>query len=57
MPEYLDLIDEMQWEDSDKVEFISLESAGFENQDYDTVPALQKMEYYLDEDGLNDTFA
>lgn len=29
MPEYLDLVDEMQWEDSDKVEFISLESAHF----------------------------
>jgi len=57
MPEYLDLVDEMQWEDSDKVEFISLESAGFENQDYDTIPASQKTGYYLDEDGLNNTFA
>jgi hypothetical protein len=28
--EQLDLVDEMNWEDSDKVEKISLEEAGFE---------------------------
>jgi hypothetical protein len=44
MNEYLDLVDEMQWEDSDKVEFISLESAGLENADYDTVPFAQRQE-------------
>ena len=28
--EQLDLVDEMSWEDSDKVEFVSLEDAGLE---------------------------
>ena len=46
MAEYLDLVDEMQWEDSDKVEFISLEEAGLENEDYDTVPNIVKMHYF-----------
>ena len=30
MTERIDLVDEMNWEDSDKVEIISLEEAGFE---------------------------
>ena len=42
-----DLVDEMMWEDL--VEFETLESAGLENQDYDTVPATIKAAYYNDE--------
>ena len=35
----LDLVDEMQWEDCDKVEFITLEEAGLEECGMmDTVP-------------------
>lgn len=46
-----DLVDEMQWEDSDKIEWVSLTDAGLENKpDYDTVPAAQKSGYYKDED-------
>ncbi len=41
-----DLVDEMQWEDI--IEFETLENAGLENNDYDTVPTAQK-EYYIDE--------
>ncbi len=44
----LDLVDEMAWEDSDKVTFITLEEAGLEDQCYDTVPA-QCAEYFDDE--------
>ena len=44
--EYLDLVDEMEWEDSDKVEFITLEEAGLENSDFDTVRNAQKIGYY-----------
>lgn len=42
----LDLVDEMQWEDV--VEFLTLEQAGLENQDYDTVTTAQRA-YYEDE--------
>lgn len=45
----LDLVDEMEWEDSDKIEFISLEAAGLENLDYDTVPTIQRNNYYNQE--------
>lgn len=38
----LDLVDEMQWEDSEKVEFISLEAAGLENSDCDSLGAVQR---------------
>ena len=48
--EELDLVDEMQWEDCEKVKFISLEEAGLENEDYDTVPHALKTNYYLLED-------
>lgn len=48
--EYLDLVDEMEWEDSDKVEFITLKEAGLENADFGTVPAAQRIEYYSHED-------
>ena len=41
-----DLVDEMQWEDL--TEFLTLEEAGLENEDYDTVPAVIKA-YYKDE--------
>jgi hypothetical protein len=44
----LDLVDEMQWEDCEKVEFISLEAAGLEVRDYDTIPFTQRL-YYTDE--------
>jgi hypothetical protein len=47
--DYLDPVDEMQWEDSDKVEFITLEEAGLENADFDTVPSAQRIEYYNQE--------
>ncbi len=46
----LDLVDEMQQEDSEKVEFLTLEEAGLENEDYDTVPYALKTNYYLLED-------
>lgn len=39
---HLDLVDEMQWEDSDKIEFISLEAAGLENSDFDSLGAVQR---------------
>ena len=42
----LDLVDEMQWEDI--VEFLTLEQAGLENQDYDTVTNAQRA-YYEEE--------
>lgn len=45
----LDLVDEMEWEDSDKVIFVTLEEAGLENADYDTVPSCIGREYYKDE--------
>lgn len=38
-----DLVDEMQWEDL--TEFLTLEEAGLESQDYDTVPACIKAFY------------
>ena len=44
----LDLVDEMEWEDSDKVIFITLEEAGLENVDYDNVPGALR-EYFEDE--------
>lgn len=47
--ENLDLVDEMQWEDSDKVEFISLEEAGLENRDNDNVPTALCREYFDNE--------
>lgn len=44
----LDLVDEMEWEDSDKVTFVTLEEAGLENADYDTVTSAQRT-YFEDE--------
>lgn len=44
--EQFDLVDEMQWEDL--VEFETLESAGLENNDWDTIPRVQA-EYFDDE--------
>ncbi len=44
----LDLVDEMDWEDSDKIEFVSLESAGLEMQDADTIPFVQRI-YFNEE--------
>lgn len=46
MDNELDLVDEMNWEDFDKVEFITLEEAGLENADYNTVPACINREYF-----------
>jgi hypothetical protein len=45
----LDLVDEMEWEDSDKVEFLTLEEAGLEGRDVDTVPASINHEYFRGE--------
>ena len=45
----LDLVDEMEWEDSDKVEFLTLEEAGLEGNDCDTVPACNNREYFRNE--------
>ena len=42
--ETFDLVDEMQWEDN--AEFITLEDAGLENKDIDTVPAILNKEYF-----------
>lgn len=42
----LDLVDQMQWEDI--VQFETLEQAGLESRDYDTVPNAQQS-YYNDE--------
>lgn len=44
----LDLVDQMQWEDSDKIEFVSLESAGLENNDWDTICKIQSI-YFNEE--------
>ena len=49
MNEELDLVDAMEWEDSDKVEFIYLKAAGLENLDYDTVSTIQRNDYYNQE--------
>jgi hypothetical protein len=43
-----DLVDEMQWEDL--VEFLTLEQAGLENSDSDTVPAALRA-YFAEEGG------
>lgn len=42
-----DLVDEMMWEDL--VEFETLESAGLEDQTYDTIPACVNREYFDNE--------
>lgn len=42
-----DLVDEMQWEDL--VEFETLEQAGLESQDFDTIPTIQRENYYNEE--------
>ncbi len=41
-----DLVDEMCWEDSDQVEFVSLESANLEASDCDTIGRLIWDHYY-----------
>ncbi len=41
-----DLVDEMQWEDLE--EFLTLEEAGLESVDFDTVPSVQSL-YFKDE--------
>ena len=48
LPLELDLVDEMQWEDSDKVEWLTLEEAGLEQVERDTVCGAQ-LAYYLEE--------
>ena len=42
--ETFDLVDEMEWEDN--AEFITLEDAGLENKDIDTVPTILNKEYF-----------
>jgi hypothetical protein len=49
MFEQLDLVDEMGWEDSDKIEFISLEEAGLENMDYDNLGFSFFDNYFIEE--------
>ena len=49
MNDFLDLVDEMQWEDSEKIEFLTLEQAGLESYDVDTVPACNNQEYFRGE--------
>lgn len=44
-----DLVDEMMWEDI--TEFETLESAGLENDDYDTITSAQRV--YYNEEGNN----
>ena len=44
----LDLVDEMMFEDIPEL-FITLEEAGLENADFDTVPSAQRHEYFNDE--------
>ena len=39
-----DLVDQMQWEDL--TDFLTLEEAGLESQDYDTVPAVNRAYYF-----------
>ena len=45
--ETFDLVDEMEWEDN--TEFITLEDAGLEDKDIDTVPAILNKEYFRNE--------
>jgi hypothetical protein len=42
-----DLVDQMQWEDL--TDFLTLEEAGLENQDYDNVPAVNRVVYFSEE--------
>jgi len=42
-----DLVDEMMWEDL--TDFLTLEEAGLENYDVDTVPASNNREYFKGE--------
>lgn len=42
MMDDFDLVDEMQWEDL--TDFLTLEEAGLENADFDTVPSAQRHE-------------
>ena len=44
----LDLVDEMAWEDSDKVEWLTLEEAGLEQVERDGVCSAQ-LAYYMEE--------
>lgn len=46
MPEF-DLVDQMMWEDL--TDFLTLEDAGLENCDYDTVPAVNREVYFSEE--------
>ena len=48
LPLELDLVDEMQWEDSDKVEWLTLEEAGLEQAERDGVCSAQ-LAYYMEE--------
>lgn len=46
----LDLVDEMGWEDCDKVEFLTLEEAGLEDGPcMDNVPHALNYEYFRNE--------
>jgi hypothetical protein len=43
----MELVDQMQWEDL--TDFLTLEEAGLENQDYDNVPAVIRAVYFSEE--------
>ena len=43
----LDLVDQMIWEDNE--EFITLEAAGLELKDIDTIPAILNQHYFRGE--------
>lgn len=48
LPMELDLVDEMTWEDSPKVEWLTLEEAGLEQTERDGVCGAQ-LAYYMEE--------
>ncbi len=47
-----DPVDEIQWEDL--TEFLTLEEAGLENADCDTIGTIQRQEYYKGEDPIDE---
>lgn len=50
----LDLVDEMNWEDSDKIEFLRLSDAGLEEDILsDSIFNVQVQNYYILEDSIN----
>lgn len=48
LPLELDLVDQMAWEDSEKIEWLTLEEAGLEQTERDGVCSAQ-LAYYMEE--------